>query len=334
MLILPHLTRNIQVEGYVFDGISSVAARDRPAATLEGNARWLRVQAGKDICGFLSSPVRSVYPATSGASRVSFHLLHKDTHKRINMRPYEPDLGEVERSDLVKGYEYEKGHYVVMDQDDFDKAQIELTKTIAIERFVDEDSVDPIYLETPYYLAPDGDFAEETFGVIREAMRQERKIALSRVVLSSREHLIAMAARGKGFLVTTLRTADEVRSSDEIFEDVSEEKPEKEMLQLAVQLIRQKAGKFQPDTFRDRYQDALHEVIRAKVKGEQPVVAKAPETGRVINLMDALKRSLAEGGGEFGPETACPQQGAETGRRSTAQGEARRWATLAGRSPA
>ena len=117
----------------------------------------------------VSCPVR-LYPATSGASRVSFHLLHKDTHKRINMRPYEPDLGEVERSDLVKGYEYEKGHYVVMDQEDFDKAQIESTKTIAIERFVDEDSVDPIYLETPYYLAPDGDFAEETFGVIREAM--------------------------------------------------------------------------------------------------------------------------------------------------------------------
>jgi DNA end-binding protein Ku len=245
----------------------------------------------------VSCPVR-LYPATSGASRVSFHLLHKDTHKRINMRPYEPDLGEVERSDLVKGYEYEKGHYVVMDQEDFDKAQIESTKTIAIERFVDEDSVDPIYLETPYYLAPDGDFAEETFGVIREAMRQQKKIALSRVVLSSREHLIAMAARGKGFLVTTLRTADEVRSSDEIFEDVSDEKPDKEMLQLAVQLIRQKAGKFEPDTFRDRYQDALHEVIRAKIKGEQPVIAKAPETGRVINLMDALKRSLAEGGGE------------------------------------
>jgi DNA end-binding protein Ku len=245
----------------------------------------------------VSCPVR-LYPATSGASRVSFNLLHKDTLNRINMRPYDPELGEVERADLVRGYEYEKGRYVVMDPEDFDRVQIESTKTIVVEQFVDEEDVDPLYLESPYYLAPDGDFAEETFGVIREAMRQEQKVALSRVVLTSREHLIAMSVRDKGFLVTTLRTADEVRSSDEIFEEIEDAKPEKEMLQLATQLIRQKAGTFKPETFRDRYQDALMEVIRAKIKGETPVVAKAPETARVINLMDALKRSLAESGGE------------------------------------
>ena len=245
----------------------------------------------------VSCPVR-LYPATSGASRVSFNLLHKDTLNRINMKPHDPELGEVERADLVRGYEYEKGRYVVMDPEDFDRVQIESTKTIVVEQFVDEDEVDPLYLESPYYLAPDGDFAEETFGVIREAMRQEKKVALSRVVLTSREHLIAMGVRDKGFLVTTLRTADEVRSADEIFEEIDDVKPDKEMLQLATQLIRQKAGKFKPETFRDRYQDALMEVIRAKIKGETPVIAKAPETARVINLMDALKRSLAETGGE------------------------------------
>jgi DNA end-binding protein Ku len=245
----------------------------------------------------VSCPVR-LYPATSGASRVSFNLLHKDTLNRINMRAHDPELGEVERADLVRGYEYEKGRYVVMDPEDFERVQIESTKTIVVEQFVDEGDVDPLYLESPYYLAPDGDFAEETFGVIREAMRQEQKVALSRVVLTSREHLIAMSVREKGFLVTTLRTADEVRSSDEIFDEIKDSKPDKEMLQLATQLIRQKAGKFKPETFRDRYQDALMEVIRAKIKGETPVVAKAPETARVINLMDALKRSLAESGGE------------------------------------
>jgi DNA end-binding protein Ku len=224
--------------------------------------------------------------------------LHKDTLSRINMRAHDPELGEVERADLVRGYEYEKGRYVVMDPEDFDRVQIESTKTIVVEQFVDQDDVDPLYLESPYYLAPDGDFAEETFSVIREAMRQENKVALSRVVLTSREHLIAMSVRDRGFLVTTLRTADEVRSSDEIFGDIPDVKPDKEMLQLAIQLIRQKAGKFKPETFRDRYQDALMEVIRAKIKGEAPVIAKAPETGRVINLMDALKRSLAESGGE------------------------------------
>ncbi len=245
----------------------------------------------------VSCPVR-LYPAVSGASRISFHLLHKDTLNRISMRARDPELGEVERSDLVKGYEYEKGHYVVLDQEDFDRVQIDSTKAIVVERFVEEDALDPLYLETPYYLAPDGGFAEETFGIIREAMRREKKVALSRVVLSSREHLIAIAVRDKGFLVTTLRTADEVRSSEETFEGLGESKPDKEMLELAVQLIRQKAGAFEPETFRDRYQDALMEVIRAKVKGETPVIAEAPESGRVINLMDALKRSLTEGGGE------------------------------------
>lgn len=244
----------------------------------------------------VSCPVR-LYPAVSAASRISFNLLHKDTLKRISMRPHDPELGEVERADLVKGYEYEKGHYVVVDQEDFERAEIDSTKAIVIERFVEEDAVDPLYLETPYYLAPDGDFAEETFGIIREAMRQERKVALSRVVLSSREHLIAISVREKGFLVTTLRTAEEVRGSAELFEGLEDGKPDKEMLELAVQLLRQKAGPFEPETFRDRYQDALMEVVRAKIKGETPVIAKPPETGRVINLMEALKRSLAESGG-------------------------------------
>ncbi len=243
----------------------------------------------------VSCPVR-LYPAVSGGSRVSFHLLHKDTLKRISMRPHDPELGEVERADLVKGYEYEKGHYVVMEPEDFERVQIESTRTIVVEQFVDVDALDQLYLETPYYLAPDGDFAGETFGVIREAMRLEKKAALSRLVLSSREHLIAMTVRDSGFLVTTLRTADEVRGANEIFGELDTGKPDKEMLQLAIQLIRQKAGKFNSETFRDRYQDALMEVIGAKIKGEKPVIAEAPETGRVINLMDALKRSLAESG--------------------------------------
>ena len=274
----------------------------------------------------VSCPVR-LHPAVSGASRLSFNLLHKDTLARISMRPHDPELGEVERSDLVKGYEYEKGHYVVLDQKDFDRAEIESTKTIVIERFVEEDTVDPIYLDTPYYLAPDGDFAAETFGIIREAMRQERKVALSRVVLSSREHLIAISVRGQGFLVTTLRTAEEVRTPADIFENLDDSTPDTEMLQLAVQLLRQKAGRFEPETFRDRYQDALMEVVRAKIKGETPVIAKAPETGRVINLMDALKRSLAERGGaptRKPPARSKARQPAAETPRKTRRAAARR----------
>ena len=241
----------------------------------------------------VSCPIR-LYNATSRSEKVAFNLLHKDTHNRIQMKPHDPELGPVERSDLVKGYQYEKDQYVVFTEEDFDKVQIETSKAIVIEKFVDAKDVDPMYFESPYYVAPDGAVAEETFRVIQWAMREKRKVALSRVVLSQRERLIALMCRGKGLLMMTLRTADEVRDSGEYFTDIEEEEPDKEMLELAERLIEQKSGKFDPREFRDRYQDALLEMVKAKVKGQEPVLAKAPERGKVINLMDALKRSLED----------------------------------------
>ena len=241
----------------------------------------------------VSCPVR-LYNATTRSERVSFNLLHKDTHNRVQMTPHDPELGAVERSDLVKGYQYEKDQYVVFTDEDFDKIQIETNKAIVIEKFVDADDVDEIYYESPYYLAPDGAVAEETFRVVQHAMREKNKVALSRIVLSSRERLIALSARDRGLLVMTLRTADEVRDSAEFFADIGDEEPEQEMLDLAEKLIEQKSGKFDPSEFRDRYQDAVIELVKAKVKGQEPVIAKAPERGKVINLMDALRRSLEE----------------------------------------
>jgi DNA end-binding protein Ku len=241
----------------------------------------------------VSCPIR-LYNATSRSEKVSFNLLHKDTHNRIQMKPHDPELGAIERDDLVKGYQYEKDQYVVFTEEDFDKVQIESSKAIVIEKFVDANDVDPMYFESPYYVAPDGAVAEETFRVIQWAMREKRKVALSRVVLSQRERLIALMCRGKGLLMMTLRTADEVRDSEEYFTDIEEEEPDKEMLELAERLIEQKSGKFDPSEFRDRYQDALLEMVKAKVKGQEPVIAQAPERGKVINLMDALKRSLED----------------------------------------
>lgn len=241
----------------------------------------------------VSCPVR-LYNAVSGAQKVSFNLLHKDTHNRVQMKPHDPELGPVERADLVKGYEYEKDQYVVFADEDFEKVQIESSKAIVIERFVDAQDVDPIYLDQPYYLAPDGAVAEETFRVIQHAMQKKQKVALSRVVLANRERLIALSCRDKGFLIQTLRTADEVRDSQEYFADIEDEAPEPEMLQLAEQLIEQKSGRFDPSEFKDRYQEAVIEMVKAKIKGQEPVLAKAPERGKVINLMDALKRSLEE----------------------------------------
>jgi DNA end-binding protein Ku len=239
----------------------------------------------------VSCPVR-LYNAVTRTDRVAFHMLHKDTHNRIAMKPHDPELGAVERSDLVKGYEYEKDQYVIFTDEDFEKVQIESTKAIVIEKFVDAAEVDEIYFDSPYYLAPDGAVAEETFRVVQWAMREKNKVALSRVVLSSRERLIALAVRERGLLVMTLRNADEVRDAKEFFGDIQDEQPDKEMLDLASALIEQKSGAFDPSEFKDRYHDAVVEMVKAKVKGQEPVLAKAPERGKVINLMDALRQSL------------------------------------------
>jgi DNA end-binding protein Ku len=269
----------------------------------------------------VSCPVR-LYNATSRSEKVAFNLLHKDTHNRIQMKPHDPELGPVERSDLVKGFQYEKDQYVVFTEEDFDKVQIETSKAIVIEKFVDANDVDPIYFEQPYYVAPDGAVAEETFRVIQHAMREKRKVGLSRIVLANRERLIALTCRDKGFLMMTLRTADEVRDSADYFTDIKDEEPEEEMLDLAEKLIEQKSGKFDPSEFKDRYHDAVVEMVKAKVKGQEPVLAKAPERGKVINLMDALKRSLEDA---KPPAESKPRKAAE-GKAASSSGKGRKTA--------
>jgi DNA end-binding protein Ku len=264
----------------------------------------------------VSCPVR-VFNAVSGSEKVAFNLLHKDTHNRVQMKPHDPELGAVERGDLVKGYQYEKDRYVVFTEEDFDKVQIESSKAIVIEKFVDAEDVDPIYFDSPYYVAPDGAVAEETFRVIQQAMRKENKVALSRVVLSNRERLIALMCRDKGFAMMTLRSANEVRDAKDYFTDIKDEKAEPDMLELAERLIEQKSGRFDPSEFRDRYQEAVIEMVKAKVKGQEPVLAKAPERGKVINLMDALKRSLEEAkpAAESKPRKAAAQAPAAQQKR-------------------
>jgi DNA end-binding protein Ku len=235
-----------------------------------------------------------MYTATSSSERIAFNLLHKETKNRIQMKPVDPELGQVERSDLVKGYQYEKNQYVIIDEEDFEKVRIESTETINIETFVDSDAVDTVYFDSPYYLAPDGPMAEETFVVLRAAMEKTKKTAIARIVLSNRERLVSVTPRDKGMLVETLRTGAEVRSSDAYFEEIPENGVDKEMLALAERLIEQKSGEFKPMNFVDKYEEGLMEIIKAKVKGETPVLAAAPERGKVINLMDALKKSLSE----------------------------------------
>jgi len=241
----------------------------------------------------VSCPVR-LYPATTTSERISFNQLHKKTHNRINMKPVDPELGLVERSDLVKGYEYEDKQYIIIDDADLDAVRIESNHTLNIEAFVDEDSVDVIYQDAPYYLAPDGAMAEETFIVLREAMRRSAKVAIARLVLSSRERVVTIGARENGMFVCTLRNPNEVRGTAEYFGSIPVGEPDAEMLQLAEKLIEQKVTRFDPKNYEDRYEAALMEMIKEKLKGHKPIIAAAPERGNVINLMDALKASLSD----------------------------------------
>ena len=279
----------------------------------------------------VSCPVR-LYPATSYANRISFNQLHKDTHNRINIKPVDPELGLVERSDLVKGYEYEDKKYVIIDDEDLDAVRIESNHTMNIEAFVDAGDVDVLYQDSPYYLAPDGKIAEETFVVLREAMRGSGKLAVARLVLSSRERVVTIAPRDRGMFVCTLRNPSEVRSTAAYFDDIPDMEPDGEMLQLAEQLIAQKTTDFDPKDYPDRYEEALMEMIKKKIAGQKPVIAAEPQGGNVVNLMDALKASLSQSkppaksrakapaSGKGAAKTAATRKSGTSGRKGGAAG--------------
>lgn len=256
---------------------------------MAGRAYWK----GYLKLSLVSCPVK-LYSATSAsAARISFNLLHKKTMNRVQQRYHDPELGEVDRADLVKGYQFEKDKYVVVTPEEMDAVEIESSKTIDIDGFVDENDIDPIYLDAPYYMAPDGPIAEETYAVILEAMKKTHKVAIARIVLNGRERLVAIHPLAEGFRLTTLRSAKEVREASGSFEKLNV-KPAKDMLDMAGQIIAQKKTKFAPEDFHDRYEDALMTLIRSKIAGGEPVITKAPERGNVVNLMDALRRSISE----------------------------------------
>ena len=246
----------------------------------------------------VSCPV-ALYTATSRTSDVSFNMLHKKTHNRIRMIPTDPELGPVERSDIVKGYQYEKDQYVIVSQEEIDNVRLESTRTIDIDKFVDEDEIDRLYWNDPYYLVPDGKVAVEAFSVIREAMGRAGKIALGRVVMHQRERMLAMEARDRGIVAYTLRTYDEVKKPETLFDDIPEVKTDKGMIDIASRIIEQQEGDFDPTAFKDRYEEALRDLIKEKEKGVGRVVhADAPEDTNVVDLMEALRRSLGDKGGK------------------------------------
>ncbi|MBV9522486.1 MAG: Ku protein [Alphaproteobacteria bacterium] len=243
----------------------------------------------------VSCPVR-LFPATTRANRIAFHRLDRKTHNRIEMRPHDAESGEeVPRDQLVKGYEAGAGDFVLIEDDELAALQIESSRTIELETFVDEGEIDTLYLDTPFRLAPDGPVAEETFRVIHAAMKRKGKAALGRVALGSRERLIAVETEAEGLRLTTLRPAEEVRPPDSYFAEIGGGAPSAEMIELAQRIIERKSVHFDPARLEDRYQTALQRLIAAKQAGEEPVQPRQAEAAPVIDLMAALKRSLQEG---------------------------------------
>jgi DNA end-binding protein Ku len=236
----------------------------------------------------------ALVPASSSTERTRFHTLNRETGNRLRQRMVDEVTEEVvEREDRVKGYEVGRGSYIQVEDDELDKVALESNHTIEIETFVPRAEIDKRYLDAPYYLIPNDPMSQEAFAVIREAMRDEKRVALARVVLHRRERIVMLEALEKGMLATTLRYGYEVRDAEPYFEDIPDVSIPAEMKKLATHILEQKAGHFDPTKFEDRYEDAVQSLLKAKQAGLPPAEKEAPAPGNVVNIMDALRKSVA-----------------------------------------
>jgi DNA end-binding protein Ku len=268
----------------------------------------------------VSCPVQ-LQPATTRGNRIAFHNLNKKTHNRIEMRPHDAESGEeVDRERLVRGYEVDERRFVLIEEQDLAAIETEASRTIDLTSFVDRDEIDPIYLDTPYYLAPDGPAADETFRVVHAALKQRGKAGVGRVVIGNRERIVVVETRGEGMLLTTLRSADEVRADRDYFTEIPATKPDPDMVELAIGVITRREGKFDPVRFEDRHQAGLKKLVEAKIAGAAPVTPESSETrpsATVVDLMAALKRSLQEAPPKR--STRRPPAKKATGKRTSAR---------------
>ncbi|HEX5379778.1 MAG TPA: Ku protein [Phenylobacterium sp.] len=264
----------------------------------------------------------ALYTATNAGGDVHFNLINPKTNNRIKMITTDPETGPVDRSDLVKGYEVSEGEYVLLTDEEINSVKLESTKTIDIERFVPADDIDRIYWDNPYYLAPDGKMAQEAFAVVRTAMEKSGQIALGRIVMATRERILALEPRGKGILAYTIRSDAEVRKPDEIFAGISDAGADPAMISIAEKIIEQQEGPFDPSQFVDRYEEALKALIEDKKKGHKPAKVAEPEDTNVVDLMSALRASLSARDKGAAKATAKPK--AKDTKASAAKPKARK----------
>ena len=252
---------------------------------------------GQIRLALVSIPVE-IFPATKAGRSIAFHQVHEPSGQRVRYEKVVPGIGPVDRDEILKGYEVEKGEYVLLDPEEIEKVKLESRKTLELTQFVDYSDIDPIYYDKPYYVVPADDLAEEAFIVVREALRKAKKVGIGQLAMRGQEYVVSLKACGRGMVLETLRYADEVNKASAYFRDIGDAKPDPDLLELAQTLIDKKTSEFDASIFQDRYIDALKALIaeKQKKKGKrviQDTSSDAPTKGsNVIDLMAALKKSL------------------------------------------
>lgn len=274
----------------------------------------------------------ALFPATTRQSRLELHQVHKPSGKRIRYEKVVPGIGPVDTDEIVKGFEVDKGTYVVLEPDELDDIKVESRRTIELVQFVDHAEIDPRYFNRPYYVAPEGDLAEEGFVVIRDALRDSGKVGLGQMAIRGREHLISIKPCGKGLLLETLRYQDEIVESDAVFDDIPEIDADEEMVDLAEELIERKSKPFDASAFHDSYAEALRELAEKKAEGKAVVQSEegaGKRSAEVIDLMAALKQSVkgsssARGGKKSSTRKSSSKSSRSSPKRGSSTGSSRR----------
>ena len=270
---------------------------------------------GQIRLALVSIPVE-IYAATKSGAQIAFHQIHEPSGKRVRYEKTVPGLGPVKPEDIVKGYEVSKGDYVLLQPEEIDAVKLESKKTLELTQFVDADEIDVLYYERPYYVVPADDLAEEAFVVLREALRRAKKVGLGQLAMRGREYIVSLKPCGRGMVLETLRYADEVNRAQSYFREIEDVKPDPELLDLAEALIEKKTAPFKPDSFHDRYVDALERLIEKKKKAkgrriiEDEDEAPIKRSGNVIDLMAALKKSVDTGTKSASAKTAAKRPAA------------------------
>ena len=284
--------------------------RKSPPPPARSRAEGRPIWSGNIRLALVSVPVR-LFTATDAGAQISFHQVHEPSGKRVRYQKIVPGIGPVDTDEIVKGFELGRDRYVLIEPDEVDALKLEARKTLDLVQFVDQSEIDPIWFERPYFVVPDGDLAEEAYGVLRDALRRSKRTGLGQFVMHGREYVAALKPCGAGLLLETLRFADEVRSAAPYFASVADDAPDAELLDLATELIDRKTAPFDPRRFKDQYTEALRDLIEAKAKSKKPVEIGEPDHpsgggGKIIDLVEALRRSVksSDTGGRTGPRPA------------------------------